>query len=203
MQRSNYYDPKSPREIPVTVNRTLHPLSTQTAIKMYLSLFAAALCLLVPALGQQCTRLEDDDPRLGNRGSELASGLIAASFATTTQANAPSVNVFESQVVCLAVGEVRDRYRSISVVANYSCTGSYSECGEPWSVSQFEFACDTNDMWGVGSSIGTLTTPADASLSSSLRVDCLTCAGNDTGMMFATVPDDNHCVGEFDHCALV
>ena len=155
------------------------------------------MCLLVPAaLGQQCTRLVDDDPRFGNYTSEEREGLIYTAF-ETQGLGFPTVMLFEANVVCLSVGDVRDTFTSVSIVANYSCNfGNFPECAEPWSVSQFEFTCNPNfDTWGIDSIDGIITTPADGDFSTVVRMDCAVCVSSNAAVN--TTSDVNHCVGEY------
>ena len=112
-----------------------------------------------------------------------------------------SVQVHDSNIVCLRSGQTRDTYTGVSVVVNYTCSGAPSECSGNPILSQFEFECVTNPVrWAPsvgGSATNIITTPPDASLSTALRTDCGVCI-SPARPSFATITNnDQHCGCEY------
>ena len=109
-----------------------------------------------------------------------------------------SVQVHDSNIVCLRSGRTRNMYRGVSVVVNYTCTGIPSECTGNATLSQFEFECVANPTlrWAPsvgGSATNIITTPPSASLSTVLRTDCGVCV-SPTRPGFATITNnEQHC----------
>lgn len=58
----------------------------------------------------------------------------------------PLVQVLGYNIVCQTTGMQRDTFRSVSVVANYTCDGISWPFYMPL-LSQFEFGCGTEDEW--------------------------------------------------------
>ena len=112
-----------------------------------------------------------------------------------------SVQVHDSNVVCLRSGRTRDTYSGVSVVVNYTCNGASSECSGNPILSQFEFECVANPVrWAAsvdGSAANIITTPPDANLSTTLRTDCGVCI-SPARSTFATITNnDQHCGCEY------
>ena len=111
-----------------------------------------------------------------------------------------SVQVHDSNIVCLRSGRTRNTYSGVSVVVSYTCTGAPSECTGNPILSQFEFECVANPVrWAPsadGSASNIITTPPDGSLSTTLRTDCGVCI-SPARSIFATITNnDQHCGGE-------
>ena len=136
---------------------------------------------------------------LGATNALTQDGLIATAFKTSRgNFSLPvSVQVHDSNMVCLRSGRTRDTYRGVSVVVNYTCTGAPSECTGNPTLSQFEFGCFPDYLvWAPsvdGSSANIITTPPNGSLSTTLRTDCGVCV-SPARSIFATITNiDQHC----------
>ena len=125
-------------------------------------------------------------------------GLIGAAFQAVSGDPSPvSVQVHDSNIVCLRNGRTRDTYSGVSVVVNYTCIGgSRSECTGNPILSQFDFECGTGPRWTAivgGSSSNIITTPPSGSLSTIQRTDCGVCV-SPARSGFATITNnDQHC----------
>ncbi len=148
---------------------------------LFLIFFATALR---PMHAQACDRITYE--------ALSGDGLIATKLASFESAEIPqlSVQLIRYNFVCEATAGSRNRYRYVSLVAEYIINGE-----TPAIISQFEFGCSAG-VWGpeVELSIAnTLTSPSDATLNTSLRTDCSLCLsplrpGN-------THSNDEHCSG--------
>ena len=115
-----------------------------------------------------------------------------------------SVQVHDSNIVCLRSGRTRDTYSGVSVVVNYTCTGgSSSECTGNPILSQFDFECNTGSTgptWSStvsGSTSDTVTTPPNGTLSTTLRTDCGACI-SPARLGFASITNnEQHCGREY------
>ena len=111
-----------------------------------------------------------------------------------------SVQVYNSNIVCLRNGRTQDTYSMVSVVANYTCTGAPSECTGNPTLSQFEFECVTGPTWTAsvgGSASNIITTPSNGTLSTTLRTDCGVCI-SPARSGFATITNnEQHCGCEY------
>ena len=138
---------------------------------------------------------------LGATDMVTQGGLIGAALqAVTGDPSMPvSVQVHDSNIVCLRSGRTRDTYSGVSVVVNYTCTGAPSECTGNSILSQFEFECVAG-TWTASvdrSAANIITTPPDASISTALRTDCGVCI-SPTRSVFATITNnDQHCGCEY------
>ena len=135
---------------------------------------------------QYCTRITSEV--LGNTTVPSRDGLIAERLAVDVE-NTPNVLLLDHNLVCEGIN---DRYKSVSVVADYSVDGNRT-------LSQFEFACNTTGyMWVIvvnGSTANTVTTPADATLNTTLRTDCSICISPMRSE--STVINEQHCEGRY------
>ena len=110
-----------------------------------------------------------------------------------------TIDVISITPRCLAVSQQRDRYRAISVIVNYTCTGNIL-CPAGGGEEQIESECN-NGVWShaiFGSTGFTRdTTPEDVPASVPTRRDCAFCASPDLAMAVGIQSDDvYHCVGE-------
>ena len=160
-----------------------------------------SLCLGLTVNGQtpQCPLIQGSE--LGSFDAPVAGGLVSSAYRQGDGDQSPRVQIFEYNVVCLSAGTVRDTYRSVSVVVNYTCIG-VSECEDtPFTISQFEFGCTaevSGAQWSPslgGSMEGIRTTPADGSLATPLRTDCGICG---SPVRFPFSNNENHCGGRCD-----
>ena len=153
------------------------------------------------------SRAQDDCPLfdvslLGTTDVQTSGRLVGSAFqAVSGDPSLPvSVQVHESNIVCLRSGRTRDTYRGVSVVVNYTCTGSPSECTGNPTVSQFEFECVTGPTWTAnvgGSASNIITTPPNGTLSTPLRTDCGVCVSPLRLGFNATTNNDQHCGCEY------
>ena len=147
-----------------------------------------------------CPQFSGSD--LGTTDTPSTTGLVGAAFQTVSgDPSLPvSVQVHDSNVVCLRSGRTRDTYSGVSVVVNYTCTGGISECiGNPI-LSQFEFECVTGPTWTAsvgGSASNIITTPPNGTLSTPLRTDCGLCI-SPARLGFASITNnEQHCGREY------
>ena len=159
--------------------------------------FACLLC----TRGQsqvQCSLIQGSE--LGRKDTASTEGLISEAFAVQSGDNnagqRPLVLLLGYNVVCLAAGSTRDTYRFVSVVANFSCNGTQSECDGNTLLSQFEFGCvdgGSGSEWSPsiqGSTVDIRTTPADGTLNTSARTDCAICISPTRSNL---ANNTNHC----------
>ena len=138
-------------------------------------LVIVALTVVPVSCQVDCPMFNETD--LGTTDTSSATGLIGTAFqAVSGDPSLPvSVQVHDSNIVCLRSGQTRDTYSGVSVVVNYTCTGALSECSGNPILSQFEFECVANPVrWAPsvdGSAANIITTPPDGSLSTTLRTN--------------------------------
>ena len=128
-------------------------------------------------------------------------GLVGSAFgAVSGDPSLPGsvrVQVHDSNIVCLRSGRIRDTYRGVSVVVNYTCTGPPFECTGNPILSQFEFECVANPVrWAPvvdGSTANIITTPPNGNLSTVLRTDCGVCISPLRSIFAAITNNDQHC----------
>ena len=134
---------------------------------------------------------------LGATDMLTSGGLIRYAIAAVSgDPSALSVQVHDSNIVCLRNGRTRDMYSGVSVVVSYTCTGTHSECTGNPILSQFEFECVTGPTWTAsvgGSASNVITTPPSGTLSTTLRTDCGVCV-SPARSGFATITNnEQHC----------
>ena len=130
-------------------------------------------------------------------------GLVGSAIAAVSgdPTRAVSVQVHDSNIVCLRSGRTQDTYSGVSVVVDYTCSGAFTECTGNRILSQFEFECVANPVrWAPsvdGSASNIITTPPDGSLSTTPRTDCGVCI-SPARSIFATITNnDQHCGCEY------
>ena len=129
-------------------------------------------------------------------------GLIGDALVAVSGDPSPvSVQVHDSNIVCLRSGRTRDTYSGVSVVVNYTCTGgSRSGCTGNPTVSQFEFECVNGPAWTAsvgGSASNIITTSPNGTLSTPLRTDCGICVSPVRLGFDTTTNNDQHCGCEY------
>ena len=140
---------------------------------------------------------------LGSTDMLTQGGLAGAAYQAVggEQSQPVSVQVHNSNIVCLRSGQTRDTYTVVSVVVNYTCTGTRSECSGNPILSQFEFECVANPVrWAPsvsGSTTNIITTPPSGSLSTTLRTDCGVCVSPARAAFAAVTNNDQHCGCEY------
>ena len=132
-------------------------------------------------------------------GSEIEA-VLRELIAVGDSASTPDINVISFTPRCLAVSEQRDRYRAISILVNYTCTGNTLCPAGGTGEEQIESQC-VNGFWShvvFGSAEFTRdATPEDAPASVPTRRDCAFCASLALAMANGIQSDDvYHCVGE-------
>ena len=177
-------------------------LSEWLPAKMHLVVVAIVLvtCLLGTGSSQlDCAFPTEDDIR----------GIIANSFVTGENPVAPTVILVQRpdepypfHPVCLAHSMQRNRYRAISVVVEYYCTGDQT-CTEERRTEQFETECAsdgniwTNNILDINGA-NTRTESPIADFTTTLRNDCSFCASPDIASQSnaPTSEATTHCLGE-------
>ena len=138
---------------------------------------------------------------LGAMDTLTSGGLIEDAIAAVSgDPSALSVQVHNSNIVCLRNGRTRDTYSGVSVVANYTCTGAPSECTGNPTLSQFEFECVTGPTWAAsvgGSASSIITTPPNGTLSTPLRTDCGVCISPARSGFDTITNNEQHCGCEY------
>ena len=169
---------------------------------MYVVVLIVALTAVSVNCQADCPRLNVSE--LGATDMLTQNGLVGSAFAAVSgDPSLPvSVQVHDSNIVCLRSGRIQDTYTGVSVVVNYTCTGAPSECNRNPTLSQFEFECVANPVrWAPsvdGSAANIITTPPDGSLSTTLRTDCGVCI-SPARSIFATITNnDQHCGCEYN-----
>ena len=138
---------------------------------------------------------------LGATNMLTPSGLVGSALAAVSgDPSLPvSVQVHDSNIVCLRSGWTRDTYSGVSVVVNYTCNGVPSECTGNPTLSQFEFECVAGTWTAIveNSTANIITTPPDASLSTTLRTDCGVCVSPARSVFAIITNNDQHCGCEY------
>ena len=169
------------------------PLDQVYHIKLKLTMqFTALLMAVVAGLcscQQQCLFPTNDDLEL----------VIARIILVENSPSPPTINVIRFHPVCLAFGEQQDRYRSVSVVVEYTCSGN-TNCPPGTVVEQIESECN-GGVWSDTTMIGIVgnSRPVfnEANFTTTTREDCSVC-------LFQELEEENpitidsvtHCLGE-------
>ena len=126
-----------------------------------------------------CPMVQESD--LGNTTEFSNVGLLADALADASL----SYQLVQYNTVCLGQGKARDLYRSTSLVVRYldSAGGDKTQ--------QLHLQCD-DGTWST-SGFGVVTA-ADATLTTSLRKDCLLCSGSPT--FLGSQGLEHHCLGK-------
>ena len=132
----------------------------------------------------RCPRLQASD--LGSTASLSNTGLLARTIgATAGESSNPPIQILQVNTVCLGQSQVRDRYRSTSVVVSYMRGGAQV-------TAQVEYQCDPNGIWSFGSDpvvdispVATLMTPTTA--------NCILCIDPVT---LTEASEIEHCAGQ-------
>ena len=130
-------------------------------------------------------------------------GLIRETFRVGDSPPDAEINVRDFNFVCLTPGMFRGTYRKLSVVVSYDCSGS-TLCPSASPVSQFDFACNTDEMWIdqlFGTSEFARTNVADATLTTPNRTNCSVCLNSIhrmvVGISLSVYDETTHCVGTY------
>ena len=129
-----------------------------------------------------------------NSELENAFGLVIRSDDNPEQ---PQITLLNVQYVCRAFSRERDRYRYVSVLAEYMCEGN-TLCPDDTVTEQLDILC-FNGTWSQGNMIFSIRTQSPtATFSTELREDCVFCVSPAAdGLLPINAPDeDNHCTRE-------
>ena len=140
-----------------------------------------ALLLSSPSAtnGQDCPELQSSD--LGNTTAASTVGLLADTLMSVNMLAAnPSVQILESNTVCLSQAPLKDTYTYTSVVVRYTADGNEA-------TSQVEFKCFGGE-WMTGSAV---ESSPDAGLTTPVRIDCALCFSPTV----AASTEVEHCIG--------
>ena len=143
----------------------------------------------VNAQGQGCVELQTSD--LGSTSSPTDTGLLAIMLAAQSgDVINPTIQILESNNVCLAQASVRDLYRYVSVLVRYL---RFSGGMAPVTVTaQVEYECIAGE-WGF--SRPSVDFNSNATLTSLVRTDCNLCIGPATAPASFVLTDIEHCFG--------
>ena len=108
------------------------------------------------------------------------------------------INVMRFHPVCLAFGAQQDRYRLVSVVVEYTCSG-HDDCPSGTAVEQIESECNSGEWSNTvqGSVLDTRSVPPDANFTTTTREDCSFCLSPELASSIGPTTDSvTHCVGK-------
>ena len=127
--------------------------------------------------------------------------MIRKNIPTGADPPTPTVDVLDFHPVCLAYSQERDRYRYVSVVVEYTCTGN-AKCPSGTAVEQFDSQCNSgtwsHSVHGDVDNIRTVNPTAN--FSTTPREDCALCfsPATVTSLSLTIVTDTvTHCVGRY------
>ena len=169
---------------------------------MYVAVLIVALTAVSVNCQADCPAFNVSD--LGATDMLTQGGLVGSALAAVSgdPSNPVSMQVHDSNIVCLRSGRTRDTYSGVSVVVNYTCTGAPTECTGNPILSQFDFECVANPVrWAASvdrSASNIITTPPDGSLSTTLRTDCGVCISPARSIFAAITNNDQHCGCEYN-----
>ena len=149
--------------------------------------------LLVVVVAGVCPCQDCSFPTNGDL-EEVISEIIETGSSSTDAV----VNVMRFHPVCLAFGAQQDRYRLVSVVVEYTCSGN-TNCPSGTAVEQIESECDSG-VWSntvQGSVFDTRSVPPDANFTTTTREDCSFCLSPELASNLGPTTDSvTHCVGK-------
>ena len=155
-----------------------------------------ALATLIVALTAGGVSGQMDCPEITETALE---NVIRNSIPTGDSPATPTVDVLSFHPVCLAYSQERDRYRFVSVVVEYTCTGN-ANCPSGTAVEQFESQC-SGGAWShsvQSNTDDTRTENPTANFSTTTREDCAFCFSPALATTLNITTDiDTHCVGKY------
>ena len=172
-----------------------------------LAIVVCALALIFPTLAQE------DDCNLDELFTyNTLKTLIRNSVMRGDSPPVPNIVVYDTHTVCLSVGASMGNVSSISLLVDYSCTGS-GECAK-WrsagerSIEQFDFGCTPRNKWSISQYFDFYTSSRFrnpiANFHTALRTDCAACFTRHPSFSPSSLPFDQvtHCVSKFTihHC---
>ena len=158
---------------------------------MFLTIIAALIVVL--AAGDASGQM--DCPEI----TEAALENVIENNIPSGNGSPPTVDVLSFHPVCLAYSQDRDRYRFVSVVVEYTCTG-HVNCPSGTAVEQFDSQC-SGGTWRhsvVGDVDNTRTENPTADFSTTTREDCAFCFSPAIATSLSITTDNvTHCVGRY------
>ena len=147
----------------------------EAATAMNLGVFTLAVCALA-LLTTSTAQLGDCELSDLFNGVTLETQMPTAITSGFTPS--PVVTVLRNHTVCLSVGPTKDKFSSISLVIEYTCTGNDAFCPSGQAVEQFDFGCNIQGEWSYiqfsDVDNGRTTNPV-ANFDTTLRMDCGAC----------------------------
>ena len=175
------------------------------ALGKLLAIGVCTLALIFPTLAQQ------GNCNLGDLFTHnTLETLIQTSLKTGDHLSTPSITVHRSHTVCLSVGPSIGKVSSISLLINYTCTGSAMCPGDDpdggRGTEQFDFGCSNGNKWSNGQ-FTDFQDPRDeypiANFETVLRTGCAACITRHptSGSSFLPFDQVTHCISKSMHGA--
>ena len=166
-----------------------------------LAIVVCALAVIFPTLAQQ------DNCNLDKLfTNNILETLIQNSILMGDNPSVPNIVVHETHTVCLSVGPSIGNVSSISLLVNYSCTGSalcpMGHSADGRGIEQFDFGCNPQKKWNYAHysnfDAARHKNPM-ANFDTALRTDCAACFTQHPGPSESYLPFDQvtHCVSKF------
>ena len=167
-----------------------------------LAIVVCALAVIFPTLAQQ------DNCNLDELFTyNTLETLIKGTLVTGDSPSVPNIVVHETHTVCLSVGPSIGNVSSISLLVNYSCTGSalcpMGHSADGRGIEQFDFGCNHQKKWDFGQYSNFLAARHEnpiANFDTALRTDCAACfTQHPSSEPLIVLPFDQvtHCVSKF------
>ena len=173
----------------------MREIASESMIRCVYFSFTAALALLVCLLCRVSCQLDCAEPTESDFANVISLVIPDSENPTT-----PEINVIHFMPVCLAYSQERGRFRGVSALVEYTCTGN-ALCPDGSVVEQFEAEC-VSGSWShqVRASIDYTRTQMPYA-SFTIEQNCAFCyspgLATAVGIPVANRPDDeNHSVGE-------
>ena len=104
-------------------------------------IFTLSALAFVTSTAAQC---QLSDLFSGDGSDTSLEGLIVSAVLAGDRPEDTTATIVENRTLCLSVGDTIGTVSSISVLVNYTCSGS--EC-PPSAVEQFDFGCTSGGQW--------------------------------------------------------
>ena len=156
---------------------------------------------------QCCASLTKAQPQAGCSNiftSSQVTDLISRNYVGFGQGTPPTIvlqSPFGYRVVCSSSSGIRNQYRFVSIVANYTTSdGAVSPPGVPI-YGQFEFEC-VSSAWSATSALldnpskdRTLLPEGSAAITANITTNCAYCLKQSVSTPERMSDDTNHCSG--------
>ena len=127
-----------------------------------------------------------------------AETVIAGILTTGENSQSPTVDVENFDILCLAQSTERNRYRGVSLLVEYTCTGN-ANCPTGIALEQIESEC-VNGVWSnsvLGVTDFTRTTHPHLAPQNATVANCAFCLSPDLAATFSLTSDIlSHCTGK-------